>query len=184
MCDDINRKTYVLDHIFYEFEMYLITYYELSVYTFFKNQLTKNLLIESHQIHLRILLDFFYIIKKLPSTIVVTDILANYTPIQKNGEFWNAKRIINKSIAHLTFSRIPPKKGNNLTQKTQKNIKKMFPIIKEKIENFLCNLNDENIPIGQYKKNIQESLKASDILLRINSLKMLIKLLEKVWNNL
>lgn len=60
----------------------------------------------------------------------------------------------------------------------------MFPIIKEKIENFLCNLNDENIPIGQYKKNIQESLKDSDILLRINSLKMLIKLLEKVWNNL
>lgn len=91
MCDDINRKTYVLDHIFYEFEMYLITYYELSVYTFFKNQLTKNLLIESHQIHLRILLDFFYIIKKLPSTIVVTDILANYTPIQKKWRVLECK---------------------------------------------------------------------------------------------
>lgn len=108
MCVDINQKTYVLDHVFYEFEMYLITYHELNVHSFVINQLIKNLLIESHQIHLRNLLDFFYSVRVTVDCIIVDDILKNHTSLPKNREFWKTKDIINQSITHLTFKRIPP----------------------------------------------------------------------------
>lgn len=177
MCDDINQKAYVLDNVFYEFGMYLITYHELNIQSFSINQLIKNLLIESHQIHLRNLMDFFYSVRVTVDCMVVDDILKNYAHLPKNKEFWMSKNLINESITHLTYKRIPPEyripadMGYDLTWKTQKSVHSIFPIIRKKIRNFLRKLKDENIADTPYKQNILDSLKSIDIMLRINSLR-------------
>ena len=80
----------------------------------------------------------------------------------------------------MTFKRIPPEyrnpaeTGDDLTKQTVEYIKKIFPIIKGKINDFLCELKSENIADGLYKQNIQDSLKNNDILHRIDLLKNII----------
>lgn len=162
--DRLLRKKSKIDHVLYEFEMYLMTYKYLMSYKSLcvekeKNQFLVNLLIESHQIHLRILIDFFKkcknILEKRKSSskrsglekkdMIPQDIIKDFEVPRdgQNGKLDAADGIINKSITHISNVRC-----NDLTEKTEECIKNAYPIITGRISKFLDELTDEIIKIN------------------------------------
>ena len=92
-------KKNIFDHILYEFEMYLYTYKELQNDI---EQDKRNVLLESHAIHLRNLIEFF---NRERDCITTKTIFSDDVDLSFHFSE-NDKKPINKAIEHLTMERV------------------------------------------------------------------------------
>lgn len=102
--DIIKNKSNVFDHILYEFEMYIQTFNEL-VKLFqqdSENQFMENVLLESHAVHLRNLIEFFNCEKNCITTATV---FVGEHDLSYDDTSIKAKQTVSKTIDHLTKER-------------------------------------------------------------------------------
>ena len=71
----------IFDHILYEFQMYVFTYYQVYVSVESKRQVYMNLLLDSHMLHLRNVANFFDVKKQRKNYIHISDCLKNGTEL-------------------------------------------------------------------------------------------------------
>ena len=136
----LNQKKNIFEHIFYEFSMYYQSYCTLirintsDTLMLPNKQFWKNVLIESHAIHLRNLIEFFSCEK---GTISANTILKEVPKLgipETNKKVW----AINKAVSHLTIERVDASTGkDNLSLKMSNLIGEMFPIVSNRIKDFL-----------------------------------------------
>ena len=120
----LEQKANIFDHILYEFEMYIATYMELFQSVKQLNTIEINVLLESHAIHLRNLIEFF---NNEKDCITTNTIFKNEHDFRFDDSNLKAKQAINKSIGHLTKERYKWNRTvNDLTLKLDQIIKKMF----------------------------------------------------------
>lgn len=147
-----NRNSAVLEHILYEFEMYLDTFDNLVDLGNQKNNLIVNMheeklgyiqfeinkTIESHELHLRNMMEFFHISKPQnhPNDLRVYDIMNNGNNfiIAKNKRDFDH---ISKSVGHLTKDRMSIDKNDTI-----KYIRDYYVIFKQNIKDVVENLED------------------------------------------
>ena len=173
--DKLLRKKSKIDHVLYEFEMYLLTY-KLLCAEKMENQFLFNLLFESHQIHLRILIEFFtenvstnsnsssIIISNILSDTSIKRILCHFGKKEKKP-LKKIRSIINCSIAHMNKVRYDSftKKtvDENITEATKRYIPQAYPIITGIISKFLKELTDDIIEQNlspDYTKDARERI--------------------------
>lgn len=186
--EPLETKGMVLEHVLYEMEMYLSTLIFLNqlndeidktktAYLNLTNQ--KNMCIESHQIHLRNLLEFFNgdispdvendeslekcnkkKKQRKNTNIVYSSIVNNADTLRVENMRVNGgrtvKTIINKSISHLTEERIT----ENLKSAAKGSMDLMIGIIPQTIDNFINYLETN-------RKNMYEA-KSSKLKNKIN----------------
>ena len=151
------KNSTMLEHVLYEFDMYIRTYIELCELNnnskiFGDNQFFINVTIESHQIHLRNLLEFFRKDGQRKNDLRVKDVVNNYNDliIQKNENDFNYKQI-SRSVEHLTKDRPTIDK-----KVTNKYIIDYFPEMKRRIKAVVDNL--ENTIQDEYKDELERNL--------------------------
>ncbi len=104
LLDLLEKKKNLFEHLFYEFEMYLKTYSELV--TVSPNQedadFKRNVLLESHAVHLRNLIEFFNCEK---NCLNMDTVFTGNHDLSFDDSSIKAKQTINKTIDHLTKER-------------------------------------------------------------------------------
>lgn len=136
-----NPKEFVFEHILYEFEMYLGTgalRRRAIRCAGIDQQLIYNMILESHQLHLRNLIEFFCHKKHAMEMeeILMVDFQLDFEPLN------NAYYTICKAVDHLTLERAT----NDLTSACSIAMKFAFPIIVTKIREFLIVIsNSQNV---------------------------------------
>ncbi len=105
LLDLLDKKKNLFEHLFYEFEMYLKTYAELGT-TISPDQedadFKRNVLLESHAIHLRNLIEFFNCEK---NCLNMDTVFTGNHDLSFDDSTIKAKQTINKTIDHLTKER-------------------------------------------------------------------------------
>ena len=122
----LDQKGNLFDHVLYEFEMYIYTYYKISDNTVARksDQATYNALLESHAIHLRNLIEFFNCEK---DCISMKTLFEKVVDTSFDDNQYQAKKIVNKAISHLTKERYTwNKTANDLTVHYSNLINPMF----------------------------------------------------------
>lgn len=148
------HKKNIFDHILYEIEMYIATYKMLFNYALLEDKLLNNMVLESHAIHLRNLIEFFNCEKNCITTETIFLGSQDFTFV----DLMNAKKTINKTIEHLTLERV---KWYNTEKDLTKNfslcINLMFEsIMMPRIQRFIDLLMQENTVKERYKCEINE----------------------------
>lgn len=135
----MNPKKLVFEHILYEFEMYLDTGILRGCVIKcdgIDQQIFYNMVLESHQLHLRNLIEFFchkeHAMKM--EEILMVDFQLDFKPLK------NAYYTICKAVGHLTLERAT----NDLASACSTAMKFAFPIIVAKINEFLDVISDPN----------------------------------------
>ena len=100
----IERKSNMFDHLLYEFEMYIFTFSRLSNLNpnHEDHALMKNVLIESHAVHLRNLIEFFNCDF---GGINMKTIFSEPQDLSFDDTALEAKKTVNRAIEHLTEER-------------------------------------------------------------------------------
>lgn len=109
------RKSNIFDHVLYEFQMYFETYFRLKLLCMKQNVdiISKNIVLESHAVHLRNLIEFFN--RDINCITTDTIFIGNHDLSYDDSQI-QAKQVINKAIDHLTKERYTwIKTGNDLT---------------------------------------------------------------------
>ncbi len=98
------NKNNIFEHLLYEFRMYLETYARLRKHIHEKNgdSILKNMILESHAVHLRNLIEFFNREKDCITT--ETIFLSDHNLMYDDSKM-KAKQIVNKTVDHLTKER-------------------------------------------------------------------------------
>lgn len=147
---DILGKENVFNHVFYEFQMYLFTYYFI-----YPNCLIKNITIESHLTHLRNVAAFFDDRNKNRSGYVVYSDYINSADLGIDKQTAdNVQRYVSQSVSHITKDR----HESDLTSKTIPLKKEMFCILKCKISDYMVLLDND------LKPNFKESYNLPSIM--------------------
>ena len=148
----MEKKSTMLEHVLYEFDMYIHTYIWLielsnSLRKFGDNQFFINMAIESHQIHLRNLIEFFSETDGRENDLRIKDIVKNYKELILKKDHIKFNHI-SRSVEHLTKDRTIIDK-----QLTIEIIKNYFPEFEKKIKAVVNGL-DVNIK-EEYKDEIE-----------------------------
>lgn len=98
----LDRKSNLFDHLLYEFEMYLITYFSLCDNDQSNSAFKRNVLIESHAVHLRNLIEFFNCEK---NCLTMKSVFVGDHDLSFDDSTMKAKQTISKAIDHLTEER-------------------------------------------------------------------------------
>ena len=100
----IDQKKNIFDHLLYEFEMYLRTYSELVALDDSQKDVDfkRNVLIESHAVHLRNLIEF---LNYETDCITTKTVFTGNHDLSFDDSLIKAKQTINKAIDHLTKER-------------------------------------------------------------------------------
>lgn len=168
-------KSKILEHVLYEFQMYLETYIHLKKLDVFRHasgilgvqqtQFEYNMTIESHERHLRNMIEFFNTTKpqNFPNDLRVFDILKNGNnfTIEKDQSKYNH---ISKSVEHLTKDRIYIDKN-----KTNNYIDQYYKVFKRNIADVMSNLEKEIV------EEYEEELREPDIKFQITYIKNILK---------
>lgn len=157
-----DRKTNIFEHVFYEFDMYLYTYQRIIEIGKYReeesfNQNEYNMAWDAHFLHLRNLIEFFNDEK---NCISAQDILCCEYDLKVNseweyyGETMTFKKVINKTVDHLTMERL---EGKVWAEKQLFTIDQMIKIIPQRILTFL-ELTDclDNV-VQKYQQNLIEN---------------------------
>lgn len=138
-------KSLILDHVVYEMQMYLFSSYLMKT----SNQLLFNVMWEDHLTHLRNLIDFF---SDNSNYLRYNDIL-NDVPnmVLAPEKIKKAKRIVSKTVSHLTIER---KTDKSLTMDARSDIEAIKPLIFEKIHEFLAVLHTHIKPEYRYELDV------------------------------
>lgn len=113
----MNKRDNIFEHVLYEFNMYLQTFYHWVMIEEEKGNVYKNNVnYESHQIHLRILMEFFEDESIKSDDIVVSTVVNSIEGLIINkDDFIEEKKSINKSISHITKTRCKKDYDENVT---------------------------------------------------------------------
>ena len=167
--DLLEQKSNIFDHVLYEFEMYIETYYKLCENAFVRkvDQVTYNAILESHAIHLRNLIDFF---NSERDCISVKTVFEEPDDKSFNDSKYKAKQTVNKAINHLTKERLTwNQTEDDLTLRYSQLISPMFNRVMLPRIAYSVNL----LIAGQkIKKEYRDMCKDADIQQRLLSLKM------------
>ena len=100
----LERKSNIFDHVLYEFQMYFETYFRLHAYCIEKNidYISKDIVLESHAVHLRNLIEFF---NRDKNCITTETLFYGDHDLSFDDTAIKAKQIISKTIDHLTKER-------------------------------------------------------------------------------
>lgn len=100
----LERKSNIFEHVLYEFQMYFETYFRLHTYCQEENidYISKDIVLESHAVHLRNLIEFF---NQDKNCITTETIFFGNHDLSFDDTTIKAKQIISKAIDHLTKER-------------------------------------------------------------------------------
>lgn len=127
------NKNNIFEHLLYEFRMYLETYSRLCNHIREKNSdsILKNMILESHAVHLRNLIEFFNREKECITT--ETIFLSNHNLMYDDSKM-KAKQIVNKTVDHLTKERYTwNQTEKDLTVRYAMVINQLFPELASRI---------------------------------------------------
>ena len=126
------------EHILYEFEMYIHTYDLLFNKHEYQDQFSKNLLVESHMLHLRILRYFFdYKYKK---GFLARDFVNDAKGLLfGQDDLKDVLKYINNCGCHLSTERLK----SDYKEKTSMVMYEAFPVIMNRIYTFICLLDHD-----------------------------------------
>lgn len=98
------KKGNIFDHVLYEIQMYIETYIRLLKHIQEQNTdvILKNMILESHAVHLRNMIEFF---NREQECITTDTIFSGKVDLSFNDTEMKAKQTINKTIGHLTKER-------------------------------------------------------------------------------
>ena len=149
----LERKHNIFDHLLYEFEMYLDTFDALLFYSLKTNvSFQKNVLLESHAVHLRNLIEFLNCEK---DCICVNSIFIGNYDLSFDDSLLNAKQTINKTIEHLTEERTKwNQTDKDLTIHFSKVVNEMHPIMVERIERCIVMLFNKTDINSKYSSDL------------------------------
>lgn len=170
----LENKRNTFNHILYEIKMYLATYDVLfnPVPAYIYTPFLKNVFLECYAIHLRNLTDFFLNNtsndnRNKDSDIVTSTIFSNTEDLDykdTDGEINRNKRLINKSIAHLTNERTE----NGFTYKYNSAIYALTVVLIPKIKKCVELLSDKTYVKDQYFKEL-ENKEIQDVLAELRT---------------
>lgn len=138
-------KKYLLDHVLYEMQMYLYTYFRLHDShdaQFIKDKLLFNTFWNSHTIALRNLMSFFGICGSAKKDEIVYNSFsfAENPPNRKNRQSYYSP--LSKAINHITVDRFLGYNGKNLDEIVIKARENLFPEIQQYIRLFVHHLDE------------------------------------------
>lgn len=98
------RKSNIFEHVLYEFQMYFETYFRLRALCTGekKDNILKDIVLESHAVHLRNLIEFF---NRDQNCITTETIFKGDHDLSFDDSTIKAKQFVNKTIDHLTKER-------------------------------------------------------------------------------
>lgn len=150
----IAQKNNIFDHIFYEMEMYhhthikLIEMIAINEGDMSDKQFWINVLLESHAVHLRNLIEFFS--NKGEDTIKAKTVLVNIPQLGIHNPDEKMK-IISRAISHLTEYRVDSSMDmNKITMEMNKVRIESYPDICNRIGKYLEILADDSAIKEQY----------------------------------
>lgn len=163
-----NNKSDIIEHVFYEFSMYIETFFRW-IFCGEQGQIEKNLVVDSHQLHLRNIMDFFSNVEK-QDDIVLSTILNDTSSFEfDSSKYLSQKKNICKGVTHLTRARCTIDK-----KETDRIVKQMAKVILPLIKQTICELENEsnskyyeqikNLDISILKKRIEWAIQLTKIL--------------------